>query len=221
MNKDFEKEFLYWAKAALKELPFEIEISQEKWIQIIQYFSHLKEMAEPLGLTALKTAKEYALKHFIDSLTVLPFLEKGPLLDLGTGAGLPGMVIKLLEPEREVWLVDARKKPISFLTYVAGILGLKKLKILKARVGEKDPLPRRYFASVVCRAVKDLSTLWPLVRPLLAPHGVFIALKGPRATRECEELLTRFPHLEISTRQLSLPFTGEQRAIVSVKESPS
>ncbi len=215
----FIEEFTYWARQALAEL--NLSISQEKWTQFVRYFALLKEMGEPLGLTALKTPKDYALKHFIDSLTVIPYLPPGPLLDLGTGAGLPGVIIKIMQPEREVWLVDARKKAVSFLTYVAGVLKLEKLKIIQAKVGQNDPLPRKYFAVVVCRAVKELLTLWKLSAPLVRPGGQLIAMKGPKVEEEIGKFKKTFPDLSVETHPLKLPLSQDPRTIVVIKASPS
>ncbi len=215
----FLKELERYVRQGLEEL--KVELSPEVLSQSLRYLSLLKDFAEPLGLTALKSPQEFAVKHFLDSLTVLPFLPAGPILDLGTGAGLPGMIIKIVQPEREVWLVDARKKPISFLTYAAGVLGLKGLKIVQATIGQGDSLPRGYFPGVVSRAVSDLETLWDLAHPLLRGDGALLALKGPRVGQEIASLKERFPSLEIESHRLQLPLTGDERHIVVVKGFPN
>ncbi|WP_022852626.1 16S rRNA (guanine(527)-N(7))-methyltransferase RsmG [Thermodesulfatator atlanticus] len=203
----------------LKELGLRLEA--EAITGLLRYFSLLKEFSEPLGLTALKDPKEIAVKHFLDSLTILPHLPEGPLLDLGTGAGFPGMVVKIARPEKEVWLVDSRKRPISFLTYVVGILGLKNIKIVKATVGKNDKLPRKYFSCVTSRAVTELTSLWELGRPLLAEKGILLAMKGPKGPEEIPKLKEKHPEITCEVKELRLPITKEPRTLILVRESPS
>ena len=111
MSQDFGRALKEYAQEGLRELG--LELSPEAWERLELYFSLLREFGAPLGLTALKDPKDFAVKHLLDSLTVQPFLPEGPLLDLGTGAGLPGMVLKIVDPAREVWLVDEKGRQIQ------------------------------------------------------------------------------------------------------------
>ncbi|OAG27965.1 16S rRNA (guanine(527)-N(7))-methyltransferase RsmG [Thermodesulfatator autotrophicus] len=216
----FESEVKSYLEKGLKEL--EISLLPEQVEKTAAFLSLLQEFSKPLGLTALKDSQEIAVKHALDSLSVIPYLpEEVPLLDLGTGAGLPGMIIKIARPEQEVWLVDARKKPISFLTYAAGVLGLKNLKIVQATVGKKDPLPRHYFGCVVSRAVSELPLLWELAKPLLDKDGFLLAMKGPKAREEVKAFSKKFPATQVSIKEFRLPITGDRRTLVFIKESPS
>ncbi len=212
MSDTFLEEFEKYASEGLSELG--LWLPPEAWERIKRYFQTLRDLGIPLGLTALKEPKDFAIKHLLDSLMVVPHLPSGPLLDLGTGAGLPGLLIKIVEPKREVWLVDARKKAVSFLTYVAGLLRLEDLRILQATVGRNDPLPRAYFAVVVSRAVTDLKNLWGLAESLLAPGGQLIALKGPRAPEEAEAL--KRPDLRVDLIPLELPLLHATRNLVKI-----
>ena len=218
MSEDFLRALKDYAQKGLRELG--LELPPETWEKLELYFSLLREFGPPLGLTALKDPRDFAVKHLLDSLTVHPFLPPGPLLDLGTGAGLPGMVLKIVDPGREVWLVDARKKAISFLSLVAARLGLPGLKVLKATVG-KDPLPQGYFSAVVSRAVSDLGRLFELSRPLLRKEGLLIAMKGPKVEKEITALKAKEPGIELEVHRLRLPLSGDARSIVLVKGSPS
>ncbi len=213
MSETFLKEFERYAFEGFKELG--IEISPKTWARLKRYFQTLKELGEPLGLTALKDPRDFAAKHLLDSLAVIPHLPPGPLLDLGTGAGLPGMVIKIVEPEREVWLVDARKKSISFLTYAAGLLSLKDLHLVQATVGQNDPLPRDYFSTVVSRAVAELKTLWEWARPLLRKDGVLLAMKGPKVLEEIKPL-QKDQSLQIEITPLQVPLLHAERNLVKI-----
>lgn len=214
-RQDFGLEAACYLKEGLKEL--KINLSSETQTKLLLFLEELSAFAEPLGLTSLKTPKDLVVKHLFDSLIILDFLpENGPVLDLGTGGGLPGMVIKIVRPEQEVWLVDARKRPVSFLHYVVGKLGLKRVKILQTTVGKDDPLPRKYFAAVVSRAVCSLDKLWELSRPLLQETGFLLAMKGPRVREEIEILNKKFPALRLKRYNFRLPLTGDQRSIVKI-----
>ncbi|AEH45063.1 methyltransferase GidB [Thermodesulfatator indicus DSM 15286] len=216
----FAEEVQQYLEKGLKELG--VSLTPEQAGKIVSFLSLLREFSEPLGLTAIKDPKEIAVKHALDSLSVVRHLpDKGPILDLGTGAGLPGMIIKIARPEQEVWLVDARKKPISFLTYAAGVLGLKDIRIIQATVGRKDPLPRGYFNCVVSRAVSELPLLWELASPLLKREGFLLAMKGPRAGEEIEAFEKKFPETIVDFKEFTLPITGDRRTLVFVKGSPS
>lgn len=214
-NREIAVPLETYLEAGLQELGLSLPRKARNWLLI--YLQELATMAKALGLTSLKTPEELVAKHILDSLLVLPYLpEEGPLLDLGTGAGLPGMVIKIVQPEREVWLVDARRRPVSFLSYVAGKLGLKGLHIIQATVGKADPLPRNYFAAVVSRAVTSLEKLWGLTSSLLRRDGFLLTMKGPRVGEEIAVLETRFPCLYVARDDLRLPLTGDRRTIVKV-----
>jgi len=214
-KRDFYAEALRYLKEGLKEL--KIDLSPETQNRLLIFLEELSAFAEPLGLTSLKTPQDLVVKHLLDSLTILSFLpENEPILDLGTGGGLPGMVIKIVRPEQEVWLVDARKRPISFLHYIVGKLGLKEVKILQTTIGKGDPLPRRYFAVVVSRAVCSLDKLWELSSPLLREGGVLLAMKGPRVKEEIEILNKKFPELRVQRYNFCLPLTGDHRIVVKI-----
>jgi len=196
-----------------------LNLDQYRQDQLLKYGQELLTMAPSLGLSNLRDPKAVVAKHILDSLLVLSLLPtQGPILDLGTGAGLPGMVIKIVAPEREVWLVDARKKAVSFLHYVAAELGLRGLKIIHTRVGEGDSLPKQYFSVVLSRAVTSLDTLWEWAHPLLKIGGRLLALKGPKAYKEIDKLGHLKPQLFINRYDFSLPLLGDRRVIVDVRQ---
>ncbi len=207
-----------YLEQGLVELELEVPSSIRQ--ALLTYLEDLVNLAPALGLSALREPRAVVVKHVLDSLLVWRFLPKqGALLDLGTGAGLPGLVIKIMQPKREVWLVDARKKAVSFLHYVVGRLKLSGVEIVQATVGKNDPLPRAYFKVVVSRAVTALKELWSLGAPLLAQGGVLLALKGPRAFQEIEDLLRQDPFLHVNTHELYLPLLGDKRVLVEVQKA--
>ncbi|WP_234507178.1 MULTISPECIES: 16S rRNA (guanine(527)-N(7))-methyltransferase RsmG [Thermus] len=181
------------------------------------------------NLTALRTEGEVVVKHFLDSLTllVLPLWE-GPLrvLDLGTGAGFPGLPLKIVRPELEIVLLDATRKKVDFVAEAVAALGLKGAKALWARaeVLAHEPAHREAYHRVVARAVAPMCVLAELGLPFLALEGAMVAQKGPRVAEELEPLpkaLSTLGGRLGEVRRLALP-GGEERCLVVLhKEAPT
>jgi 16S rRNA (guanine527-N7)-methyltransferase len=178
----------------------------------------------------LRTEREVVAKHFLDSLTLLLLpLWEGPLrvLDLGTGAGFPGLPLKIVRPELEVVLLDATRKKVAFLEEVVAALGLKGAFPLWGRAEEVAHLPehREAYQRVTARAVAHLCVLAELGLPFLGPGGVMVAQKGPRVAEELAPLPKALGLLGGSLREvrsLRLPFLEEERALVVLaKEVPT
>ena len=136
---------------------------------------------QKFNLTAIKTEEDIYLKHFYDSLTICKattLKENLKLLDIGTGAGFPGLVLKIVFPKLEVVLLDSNHKKGMFLEDVIKRLGLKHIKVLTVRAEELDKTYREYFDIVTSRAVAHLRILTELSIPYLKVGGMLIAMKG-------------------------------------------
>ena len=136
---------------------------------------------QKFNLTAIKTEEDIYLKHFYDSLTICKattLKENLKLLDIGTGAGFPGLVLKIVFPKLDVVLLDSNHKKGMFLEDVIKRLGLKHIKVLTVRAEELDKTYREYFDIVTSRAVAHLRILTELSIPYLKVGGMLIAMKG-------------------------------------------
>ncbi len=136
---------------------------------------------QKFNLTAIKTEEDIYLKHFYDSLTICKattLKEDLKLLDIGTGAGFPGLVLKIVFPKLDVVLLDSNHKKGMFLEDVIKRLGLKHIKVLTVRAEELDKTYREYFDIVTSRAVAHLRILTELSIPYLKVGGMLIAMKG-------------------------------------------
>ncbi len=184
------------------------------------YLRELKLWNTRVNLTALKSDREIIVKHFLDSLAVLPFLGAvASLADLGTGAGFPGLALKLARPQLNLTLVESRAKRVAFLEYLAALLRLAGVEVVHAHL--TPALARQWgprFGAVVSRAAFPLSRFLELAAPLLAPGGVALALKGPQlgaeewdAARTGAHRLHRAP---LEQHAYKLPLTGEPRLAV-------
>ena len=157
-----------------------------------RYSEILLDWNERMNLTRITDEQEMIDKHFIDSLTPLLLDEyegTGRVLDLGTGAGFPGMVLALTDPDREYHLMDSLNKRITFLDAVVKELGIDNVKTFHGRAEEagRSPEFREQYQIVVSRAVARLNILAEYCLPFVEQGGHLIAMKGPEGVEEIEE----------------------------------
>jgi len=165
-----------------------VSLLDEKIKKLQKYADLLVEWNEKINLTAITEQKEIAVKHFLDSLTpILTGYVKGNVIDVGTGAGFPGLVLKIAKPEINLVLLDSLNKRINFLKEVSEELSLSGVEFVHSRAedGARGVL-REKFDTVVSRAVANMTVLSELCIPYLKVGGRFLALKGPLAEEELE-----------------------------------
>ncbi len=198
-----------------------ISVSDEKIEMLIKYAELLKSWNEKMNLTAVCDDFGIATKHFFDSATpLLTGLVKGSVIDVGTGAGFPGMVLKILKPELDITLLDSLKKRLVFLEEVAKELCLD-VNIVHARAEDGARTMRARFDTVVSRAVANMAVLSELAVPFLKVGGNFLALKGPLAESELEAAESAIHILGgeiLPTYSVSIPKTDLNHKIVIVKK---
>lgn len=150
-----------------------------------QYAAELKKWNSKVNLTAITKDREIAIKHFIDSLVLTPYLsEHDRLLDIGSGAGLPVIPIKIVRPETEMYSVDAVAKKILFQRHIIRILNLQKIESIHMRVEALHRSHAGFFSIITSRAFTRLDRFVDLASPLLAENGTLIAMKGEQAEGE-------------------------------------
>lgn len=164
---------------SLKEL--NIEITQDQLNQLELYYKLLVEWNNKINLTGIIEHNEVYLKHFYDSLTICRNIDLNKIdtiADIGTGAGFPGMVIKIVFPNIKVDLIDSLGKRITFLKEVANKLNLENINIINARAEEYALIEREKYDIVTARAVAPLNILLEYCIPLVKINGFFIPLKA-------------------------------------------
>ena len=151
-----------------------------------RYMALLKDWNTRINLTAITEDEEIRLKHFQDSLSLLPYIEGGSLVDVGTGAGFPGMPLAIARPDLQVMLVDSLDKRVKFLRCVVEELSLSNVTCIHARAEDigRDPAYRERFDYATARAVASMPVLLEYCLPLLKTGGRFIAMKGANAAEE-------------------------------------
>lgn len=158
-----------------------INITEEIMNKFDTYINFLIEYNEHTNLTAIKDYESILLKHFFDSLMLehyFDFKNTKRILDIGTGAGFPGMILAIMHPKIEVTLLDSNNKKLKFLELLAEKINVKNIKIVHERAEEYVNRERQKFDVVTSRAVSDLEILSELSIPFLKIGGYFIPLKG-------------------------------------------
>jgi 16S rRNA (guanine527-N7)-methyltransferase len=174
------------------------------------------------NLTRIVVPRQMALKHFVDSLAAAPLLAPGQsVLDIGAGAGFPGIVLKIVLPWLDLTLIDAVGKKVSFQQQIIRLLGLKGISALHVRAEEMLGRRPGGFHVAVCRAFADLATFWRLSAPLLANDGVAIAYKGAHTEGEIAAVFSQ--RLEkprqVAITPYRLPVDGAGRTLVMLYRS--
>lgn len=158
-----------------------IEITDKKLEQLEKYYELLIEYNKVMNLTGITDKEEVYLKHFYDSLTISKIINlnnEDSLCDLGSGAGFPGIVIKIFYPDLNIVLVDSLNKRINFLNTVIKELGLEKIEAIHTRIEEYAVNNKEKFDLVTARAVAPLNILLELGINLVKVGKYFIAMKG-------------------------------------------
>jgi 16S rRNA (guanine527-N7)-methyltransferase len=170
------------------------------------YYNELIDWNRRMNLTAIVDYDEVQIKHFLDSLTVSLAFSKMPssVLDVGTGAGLPGIALKILYPDIELTLIDSTQKKAVFLNHLVAVLGLKGVEVLTGRAEElaHDLRYREHFDAALARGVAKLASLTELTLPFCAVGGAFIAMKNWPPDGEVEEAERSFNVLGGRLRQI-------------------
>jgi 16S rRNA (guanine527-N7)-methyltransferase len=200
------------------------DLSHQKLRQFAQFYELLMSAQKKTNLTRLHSLKEVAIKHFIDCM-MAPKLHPitFPLMDLGTGAGFPGIPIKIFSPEGRIILVEGVQRRVAFLKKARDKLGLKHLDIIGRNLDEDFYYPTR---SVITRAVEDIGNSLIKVRPFLAPGGEVLFMKGPKVTEELNFLKTNRPEVFAGYKLMSqkfytLPGTRLARSLIVFKKEDS
>ena len=188
------------------------------------YLVELKGWNQKINLTSLKDDKSIIIDHFIDSLSVVPYLPAtGRLLDAGSGAGFPGVPIKIARPEIDITLLESKRKKINFLKQVILLLNLSHTTVLHGRIesfvpGENIPL----FDIIIARAFTRLEPLLKLARPLLQNGGYVVAMKGKEGYHELKKnghILKSLSMEVVKVVDLQLPESHKKRSVFFIAKT--
>lgn len=186
----------------------------------LSYVDLLRKWGSRINLSSVLTDREIIIKHLIDSLTVAEFMPPNSrVIDIGTGAGFPGIPLSIYDPSLNVTLLESVGKKVAFLKDVKRSLGLNGIDIRHGRAEEADRGMRGVFDRVTFRALGSIVTVVALGAPYLDIGGEMVIMKGPRGKKEWEDYANQYPgEMELLlTKELELPFSGEKRVIIVAK----
>lgn len=202
----------------------EIDLHEIQKEQFYEYMNLLIEWNEKINLTAIIEPNEIILKHFIDSITISKYIEENSyVLDMGTGAGFPGIPLKIVRPDIKIVLADSLNKRINFLNEVIGKLELNNVETIHSRAEElgKDKKYRERFDVVTSRAVANLSTLSEYLLPFVKISGKCLSMKGPKPEEEIKESKNAIKILGGTIEKIDefkLPNSDIDRTIIEIKK---
>jgi len=193
------------------------ELSGRQVQQLVDLLSELQRWGRRINLTAILDSDEMVGAHILDSLAARPFVEGPQVIDIGTGAGFPGLPLAIAEPDINFTLLDGNGKKISFVKHMIGELDLSNAIAVKARA--EDYAPGKRFDTVIARALATVPRLVELSAHLVREDGQLLALKGKYPAEELEPI-TASPEWEFSVTELTVPFLeAHARHVVSVRRT--
>ncbi len=205
-------------------LPYNASLAKK----LYKYLQFLKQENRKYNLTRIVRDKEIVVKHFLDSLSPLRFIRldqaKGSsLVDVGSGAGFPGVPLALVYPRNRIVLIESNRKKCEFLRRLAGLLKLKNVEIVpeRAEACGRNPEYREQFRYVTTRALAPFAVLAELCLPLLAIGGTLIVYKGssfPRKIDSVRSVLKMLGGALENTQSFRLPYLKHQRTLLFIKK---
>lgn len=226
MNEVYSNGLLIFDKG-LKEL--EIELSDNQKEQFVRFYEMLVEKNKVMNLTAITEFEEVIVKHFLDSLALVKVLEKEifasgvSIIDVGTGAGFPGIPLKIAFPDINITLLDSLNKRINFLKEVSLELKLKNIDFIHGRSEDfgRNPQYREKFDICVSRAVANLATLSEFCVPFVKQGGYFVPYKAGDCGKEVEESVNAVDRMGGSiskTLEYVVPASDLNRVLLLIKK---
>lgn len=203
---------------------FNIKLTENQLSQFEIYYRLLAEWNEKINLTAITDPEGVAVKHFADSLSILQYVtipQNAKVIDIGTGAGFPGIVLKIVRPDIELTLLDSLKKRFLFLDDVLSKLNLT-AEFIQGRAEEygQDIDYRESYDLAVSRAVAQLNTLSEYCLPFVRLSGRFVAFKGSNAEEieNAKHAIQALGGKFIKAHSFDLPFEGGSRTLVEIEK---
>ncbi len=201
-----------------------LELKDEQYQKFYNYMNLLIEWNKKINLTAITSEKEIIIKHFVDSLTILKYIpQEANIIDVGTGAGFPGIPLKIVKDDIKITLLDSLNKRIKFLDDVINKIELKNIRAIHGRAEEyaHNKEYREKFDIATSRAVANMSTLSEYLLPFVKIDGMVVAMKGSEINDEinkCKKAINVLGGNLIKIDNFNLPNSDYERNIILIKK---
>lgn len=189
----------------------QLEISDEVLQKMLAFMAILIKWNKAYNLTAITNEADIISHHFLDSLSILPYIKANRILDVGSGAGFPGIPLALALPEKNFVLLDGNGKKTRFMTQVALLLQLKNIEIVQSRV--EDYFPETCFDMMMARAFSAIDKFLGLTQHLLCPQGEILLMKGIYPDDELQKA-----SIHAKVYEIFVPGLHETRHLISIKK---
>lgn len=190
------------------------ELSQNVQEHILEYLHLMREWNRVFNLTSIRDPKEMVMLHILDSLSIRPYLHGNHLVDIGAGAGLPGIPLALTEPDKQFVLLDSNHKKTRFLSQVIFALKLKNVEVVHKRT--EDYKSEQGFDSILSRAYASLKVMLETTEHLVSDHGQFLAMKGTFPEKEIADIPKNFELLAV--HKLMIKGLDAERHLVCLRK---
>lgn len=201
------------AKLSTGLLESNLDVSADQQTALLYYVQMLVKWNASYNLTAIRQPDEMITKHILDSLVILPYVTGQRMLDVGTGAGLPGIPLAICQPDKEFYLLDSNGKKARFLVQVKHELGLENIHVLHTRV--EDYHPELLFDVILSRAFSSLLNMLQSTAHLVHEQGVFMAMKGNYPRQEIGDIPKNFTVFQEAV--LQVPRLDGQRHLILMR----
>ena len=189
-----------------------LSLSEDTRHQLMAYLQLMQKWNRAYNLTAIRQLDAMVVRHLLDSLSILPFIDAGPVLDVGSGAGLPGIPLALALPDCHFVLLDSNGKKTRFLTQVKIELGIENLEIIHSRV--EDYQPGHGFPIITCRAFAALNTILERTQHLVTSSTRILAMKGKEQVPALPEGFE-----QVDSHPLEVAWLNEERQLIEIRTS--
>ena len=187
----------------------DVSLTDEQVRQLLDYHALINKWNKVYNLSAIRDPLESIKKHFLDSFSILEFIKSGLLLDVGSGAGLPGIIIAIMKPKTNVFVIDSVGKKCRFMQTVKTELGLENLTVINTRV-ESFNYPE-LFSQITSRAFASAIDTVNKTKHLIANDGRYLLMKGDNIALENIE------NMESKVHVLKVPFVSDNRSLLEIK----
>jgi len=189
-----------------------LNLSDQMIDQLMAYLNLIEKWNRVYNLTAIRERDEMVKLHFLDSLSILNYVEMEHVLDVGSGAGFPGIVLAITKPELKVTVMDSVNKKTTFMQQVKSELSLSNLNVVNARV--EDYQPTILFDGVISRAFSSIQNMLSMTQHTLKKNGAWLAMKSKDVKEELEAL----DQNQYTLIPLEVPFINAERYLVKLKK---